>query len=338
MHDDQKYMQRCLQLAANGIGATYPNPLVGSVIVYDGKIIGEGWHRKAGQAHAEVIAIASVADKALLPYSTLYVNLEPCSHYGKTPPCADLILEHRIPNVVVGSVDPNELVEGKGIQRLRDAGINVKVGVLQSDCLHLNRRFFTFHNKQRPYIILKWAQSSDGFIAPLSKDARAPVWISNIYSRQLVHKWRSEEQAVLAGSQTVIDDNPRLTLRDWCGNNPIRIVIDRSRRISPKSYIFDTEAATLVFSGGPGRNEQMLSSAGFCEGIVSYLFANSITSVIIEGGRQVLQAFIDAGLYDEARVFHGATALVDGIPAPIIPGSPIGRQFIEADQLLTYAV
>ena len=215
----EKYIRRCIELAKNGLGTTHPNPLVGSIIVYKDEIIGEGWHKKAGEPHAEVIAINSVKDKSLLPKATIYVSLEPCSHFGKTPPCCDLIIANIIPNVVIGTMDPFAKVAGNGIKKLVEAGKNVIVGILEDECNELNKRFFTFHNKKRPYIILKWAESLDGFIAPLTKVKKEPVWITNDYSRQLVHKWRSEEQAILVGTNTIIDDNPSLTTRDWTGNN-----------------------------------------------------------------------------------------------------------------------
>src|SRR6187402_177178 len=235
----EKYIKRCIELAKNGLGTTYPNPLVGSVIVYENEIIGEGWHRMAGEAHAEVNAVNSVKDQSLLSKSTIYVSLEPCSHYGKTPPCCDLIIRHQIPNVVVGTVDSFSEVSGNGIKKLIEAGKNVTVGILEEECRQLNKRFFTFHEKKRPYVILKWAESQDGFIAPAQKEVRTPLWITNAFSRQLVHKWRTEEQAILVGTKTVIDDNPRLDARDWQGENPVRIVLDNCNRIPKESYIFD---------------------------------------------------------------------------------------------------
>ena len=234
MTSHEFYMKRCIELAKNGLGTTYPNPLVGSVIVHKGKIIGEGRHKKAGEPHAEVHAINSVKNKALLSESSIYVSLEPCSHFGKTPPCCDLIVKNRIPNIVIGTVDPNIKVAGNGIKKLTDAGATVTVGILEKECKKLNKRFFTFHENKRPYIILKWAESQDGFIAP-SKNIRheqKPFWITNEFSRQFVHKWRSEEQAILVGTQTIIDDNPSLTVRDWVGKNPIRVVIDKENAIS----------------------------------------------------------------------------------------------------------
>ena len=224
--------------------------MVGSVIVANGKIIGEGWHKKAGEPHAEVHAINSVKDKSQLKDATIYVSLEPCSHFGKTPPCADLIVRSEIPRVVIGTVDPNHQVAGKGIERLKNAGIEVTVGVLEKECQELNKRFFTFHNQKRPYIILKWAESQDAFIAPSPKPnhERAPIWITNPYSRQLVHKWRSEEQAILVGTQTVLADNPKLDTRDWQGQHPTRILIDQKGRIPEESYVLDQSVPTLIFT------------------------------------------------------------------------------------------
>ena len=233
-------MLRCLQLAKNGLGSTYPNPMVGSVIVYEDRIIGEGWHQQAGQPHAEVNAVNSVNDQSLLDKATIYVSLEPCSHFGKTPPCSDLIIAKGIKKVVIGTVDPFAEVAGRGIKKLIDAGCEVLVGVLEQECQQLNKRFFTFHQKKRPYIILKWAESLDGFIAPeaKSRSSREPVWITNSYSKQLVHKWRAEEQSILVGTKTVEADNPSLTTRDWSGKSPTRIVLDRELKISEESCCF----------------------------------------------------------------------------------------------------
>jgi diaminohydroxyphosphoribosylaminopyrimidine deaminase/5-amino-6-(5-phosphoribosylamino)uracil reductase len=242
------YIKRCLELAKNGLGTTYPNPMVGSVIVYNNKIIGEGWHKKAGEAHAEVNAINSVKDKSLLSKSTIYVSLEPCSHFGKTPPCCDLIIQNNIPNVVVGTIDSFAKVSGNGIKKLSEAGKNVTVGILEEECKALNKRFFTYHEKKRPYIILKWAETQDGFIAPLSKEKKEPVWITNEFSRQLVHKWRSEEQAILVGTKTVLDDNPKLDVRDWTGTNPTRIILDRFGKISNKFHVKDESTKTIAIT------------------------------------------------------------------------------------------
>ncbi|MGH2665852.1 bifunctional diaminohydroxyphosphoribosylaminopyrimidine deaminase/5-amino-6-(5-phosphoribosylamino)uracil reductase RibD [Flavobacterium sp.] len=329
---EEFYIKRCIELAENGLGTTYPNPLVGSVIVCDGKIIGEGWHRKAGEAHAEVNAVNSVKDKSLLSKSTIYVSLEPCSHFGKTPPCSDLIITHKIPNVVIGTIDPFAKVSGNGIKKLQEAGINVTVGVLENECNELNKRFFTFHNKKRPYIILKWAETEDGYISPATKEEQKPVWITNPYSRQLVHKWRSEEQAILVGTQTVIDDNPTLNVRDWKGNNPVRIVLDKNNRISKESFIFDSSSKTSIID-----NQSIDFHKNTAEQIAGYLYGNTIQSVIIEGGRKTLQTFIDADLWDEARVFIGREQFSNGTKAPIITGKAVQKSKIESDELVIYS-
>lgn len=341
MNNHEYFIARCIELAKNGFGTTYPNPMVGSVIVYDGEIIGEGWHRKAGEPHAEVNAIRSVKDPSVLDKATIYVSLEPCSHFGKTPPCCDLIIENKIPNVVIGTVDSNIKVAGNGIKRLREAGTNVIVGILEKECHELNQRFFTFHEKKRPYIILKWAQTHDGFIAPLEKKEQKPVWITNSYSRQLVHKWRAEEQAILVGTQTVIDDNPQLNARDWNGNNPIRIVIDQNNRIPKTAHVFDNQVKTIVFS----KNNAMLASENIiyesidfqqniAQQILERLYQQQIQSIIIEGGAQTLQTFIDANLWDEARVFIGNSQFGNGIKAPILNTASSKKEKIGTDELL----
>ena len=339
----EKYIKRCIELAKNGLGTTYPNPLVGSVIVYENEIIGEGWHKKSGEGHAEVNAVNSVKDKSLLSKSTIYVSLEPCSHFGKTPPCCDLIITHNIPNVVIGTVDPNEKVAGRGIKKLIEAGKNVTVGVLEDECNELNRRFFTFHQKQRPYIILKWAETLDGFISPKEKIEQKPVWITNQYSRQLVHKWRSEEHAILVGTQTVIDDNPTLTVRDWTGNNPIRIVLDRKNRIPKESHIFNNEATTILISDENqiAENSNLIIETidfdgNIAEEITAVLHKHNIQSVIIEGGRQLLQTFINAHLWDEARVFRGTISFENGTKAPNLHSKLTVKHTILGDELLIF--
>ena len=337
----EKYIRRCIELAKNGLGTTYPNPMVGSVIVYNDKIIGEGCHKKAGEPHAEVNAINSVKDKSLLKKATIYVSLEPCSHFGKTPPCCDLIIKNKIPNVVIGTVDPNEKVAGNGIKKLLEAGTHVTVGILEAECNKLNKRFFTFHEKKRPYIILKWAESQDGFIAPLEKLEKKPVWITNRYSRQLVHKWRSEEQAILVGTQTVIDDNPKLDLRDWTGNNPIRVVLDQNNRASNDSQIFDGQTKTIVFSKlkSPFEKENIIFEVidferNIATQIVQKLYQHQIQSVIIEGGRQTLQTFIDSNLWDEARIFIGNIKIKEGIKAPTLVKKSFEKLSIGNDELI----
>lgn len=344
METHKIYMKRCIELAKNGLGTTYPNPMVGSVIVCDGKIIGEGWHMKSGEAHAEVNAVNSVNDKSLLKKSTIYVSLEPCSHFGKTPPCCDLIIANGIPNVVVGTVDPNEKVAGNGIKKLLEAGKNVTVGILESECQELNRRFFTFHNKKRPYVILKWAETLDGFIAPLSKLEQQPVWISNMYSRQLVHKWRSEEQAILVGTQTVIDDNPKLDVRNWTGKNPVRVVLDAKNRIPHDRHVFDNQVKTIIIcleKFSDGKENVIFEVIDFTKNVavqvLDVLYRHQIQSVIIEGGRHTLQTFIDSNLWDEARFFKGNIVLNGGIPAPVLHSKKIDRQTIGEDELLIFS-
>ena len=341
MNNHEDYIARCIELAKNGFGTTYPNPMVGSVIVYNGEIIGEGWHQKAGEPHAEVNAIRSVKDPSLLDKATIYVSLEPCSHFGKTPPCCDLIIKNKIPNVVIGTVDSNIKVAGNGIKRLQEAGANVIVGILEKECYELNQRFFTFHEKKRPYIILKWAETQDGFIAPLQKEEQKPVWITNINSRQLVHKWRTEEQAILVGTQTVIDDNPKLNARDWEGNNPIRMVIDQNHRIPKTAHVFDDQIKTIIFSNKkstPSLENTIFEVIDFqqniAQQIVERLYHHQIQSVIIEGGAQTLQTFIDANLWDEARVFIGNCTFEKGVKAPILNTSPYKKEKIGTDELL----
>ncbi|WP_309613872.1 bifunctional diaminohydroxyphosphoribosylaminopyrimidine deaminase/5-amino-6-(5-phosphoribosylamino)uracil reductase RibD [Flavobacterium sp.] len=339
MKADEIYIKRCIELAKNGLGTTYPNPMVGSVIVYNNEIIGEGWHRKSGEPHAEVNAINSVKDNSLLAKATIYVSLEPCSHYGKTPPCCDLIIKHKIPNVVVGSIDPNSKVSGTGIKRLEENGANVTIGVLEKECNELNKRFFTFHQKKLPYIILKWAESQDGFIAPLTKDKKEPVWISNEYSRQLVHKWRSEEQAILVGTKTVLDDNPKLDVRDWTGENPTRIVLDKSGRINQSHYVKDGQIKTIIITEQENLTfsenciyENAIFDVKLTKTIADISYKYGIQSILIEGGKQTLQSFIDDNLWDEARVFIGNSHLKSGIKAPSLNGN-FQVKTIKDDQL-----
>ena len=325
---DEAFINRCIELAYNGLGTTYPNPLVGSVVVYEGRIIGEGWHQRSGEGHAEVRAIASVKEKNLLPYSTLYVNLEPCCHYGKTPPCTELIIKHRIGRVVIGTTDPFAAVAGKGIDQLRAAGITVTVGVCEAECLELNKRFFTYHNRQRPYIFLKWAQSSDGFIAPAHKDEIAPHWISSPEARQYAHLMRSREQAILVGVNTVIADNPSLDTREWYGHNPLRVIIDPYLR-SPKNFkvwndsqptlfLADKQHCTFIAEKELKNTEVALIdfSADVLPQLCKVLYQKQIQSLIVEGGSYTLQEFIKNGLWDEAYIATGKTVLKEGVKAP----------------------
>lgn len=347
----EKYIQRCLQLAKKGIGTTRPNPSVGAMIVYNDKVIGEGFTSPYGGPHAEVNAINSVQNQDLLKEATIYVTLEPCSHHGKTPPCADLIIEKEIPNIVIGCLDTNNLVAGKGIERLKKAGRNVTVGVCEEDCKEHHKRFFTVQNKKRPYIILKWAETKDGFIAPLTKDEQKPVWISNSYSQQLVHKWRSEEHAILLGTNTVIADNPSLTVRSWKGNNPVRVVIDKNLRIPSEVTVFDENVQTIiiteaekeisVISNDSEKSQKLIYEqidfySQVAKQICEVLHKHQIQSVIIEGGAQTLQTFIDANLWDEAKVFIGNVSFGEGVKRPIFDAKLSSEERIDNDILRIY--
>ena len=344
MNIHEKYIKRCIELAKNGLGTTSPNPMVGCVIVCDDHIIGEGYTSPYGGNHAEVNAINSVMDKKMLKKAILYVSLEPCNHLGKTPPCSDLIVKHTIPKVVVGCIDPYDKVAGKGIEKLKKNGCEVEVGVLEQECIAINKRFFTYHTKNRPYIILKWAESNDGFIdidrKPEHQDAAQPNWISNQYSRQLVHKWRSEEQAILVGTNTVLNDNPKLDVRNWHGKNPIRIVLDRNLRIPNNYNVFDRSIKTVVITekegelkGGNLVFEQIDFSGNVAQQLCDVLFRLEIQSVLIEGGSQTLQAFVDTNLWDEARIFMGDVTLNKGVNAPAINGKVVCSQKLQSDVL-----
>jgi diaminohydroxyphosphoribosylaminopyrimidine deaminase/5-amino-6-(5-phosphoribosylamino)uracil reductase len=339
----EKYIKRCIELAKNGLGATYPNPLVGSVIVHNDSIIGEGWHQKAGAPHAEVNAVNSVKDESLLKKSTIYVSLEPCSHFGKTPPCSDLIIVKGIKKVVIGTVDPFAEVAGRGIKKLMEAGCEVQVGVLEQECQDLNKRFFTFHQKKRPYIILKWAQTADVFIAPKIQEKREPVWITNQYSKQLVHKWRSEEQSILVGTNTAIADNPKLNTRLWKGENPVRVVIDKDLKIPQESALFDGTIKTIVLTENvksSGSNNLVFEKVNFQQNlplqICEILYRHNLQSVIIEGGAKTLQTFIDNNLWDEARVFTGISEFHKGVKAPEFSGKMFSKTTLERDTLKFY--
>lgn len=383
-------MSRCIQLAKNGLGTTYPNPLVGCVIVHNNAIIGEGWHYQSGLPHAEVNAINSIKNQSLFTEATIYVSLEPCSHFGKTPPCANLIIEKGIKNIVIGSIDPNPKVAGNGIKLLTESGCQVTEGVLEKECNQLNKRFFTFYKKKRPYVILKWAETQDGFIAPtetnsnrlphhekkvIRKDA-APVWITNKISRQLVHKWRAEEQAILVGTNTVLQDNPSLTTRDWEGSSPFNIILDRELKLPKNASVFDGLAKTIVIYDNAistplndhisalrqaqrttplnDRTSTPLSdrlsdrlqdnihfeTIDFSKEITSQisdiLYRYKIQSLIVEGGAKTLQTFMDAKLWDEARIFTGNSYFKNGIKAPILKGHLISENKIETDTLKIY--
>lgn len=329
-------MQRCLALAAKGIGHVAPNPMVGCVIVYEGRIIGEGYHQQYGGPHAEVNAINSVADESLLQHATLYVNLEPCSHYGKTPPCANLIVAKKIPRVVIGSYDPNPLVAGKGIQLLRENGVEVVTEVLKDECDFLNRRFLTFHTQKRPYIILKWAQSADGFMAPADSK---PYWLTNDASKKLVHQWRAEEPGIMVGHNTILADNPQLTVRLTEGKNPVRITFDRNLQLPGTMKFFDAAANTLVFNQkensatGNRENIQIDFNTGIIPQVLTALHTRNIQSVMVEGGAALLESFISSGYWDEARIFYTPTQLGNGLKAPTLQGKLLEERHLEDDLL-----
>jgi diaminohydroxyphosphoribosylaminopyrimidine deaminase/5-amino-6-(5-phosphoribosylamino)uracil reductase len=336
MQNQEFFMRKCLELASKGLKGVSPNPMVGSVIVCEGKIIGEGYHEKYGSHHAEVNAIASVKNKSLLKSSTLYVNLEPCAHFGKTPPCSNLIIECKIPKVVIGCVDSFSEVAGKGIEKMQKAGTEVIISVLEQESRELNKRFFTFHEKKRPYIILKWAESKDGFIAP--KNQTEPFWMTSSESKKLVHKWRAEEDAILVGRITAEKDNPSLTVREIEDENPTRIVIDRDLKLSEELNIFNSEAETLIFNTlkTEENNTNKYISADFnnlTESILQKLYKQKIQSVIIEGGRKTLQSFIDKNMWDEARIFTTNKELTDGVKAPSIKAEIVEETEIGGDLL-----
>lgn len=315
-------MRRCIELALMGAGSVAPNPMVGAVLVYEDRIIGEGYHMQYGQAHAEVNCINAVseADKLLLPMSTLYVSLEPCAHFGKTPPCADLIVNCKIPRVVIGCRDPFKEVDGKGIERLTAAGVEVIQPVLEDECAFLNKRFFTFHTKQRPYIILKWAQTANGIIG--NKD-HSRLLISNEYSNRLVHRWRSEEAAIMVGTNTALYDNPSLSNRLWSGRQPVRLVLDMDLRLPINLHLFDGAVNSIVFNSRQQEQRGLLQyyrlkkEDPVIAQICRALYQQNIQSVLVEGGAQLLQSFIDASCYDELRIItNTALQVAGGLPAP----------------------
>ncbi len=319
-----QYIQRCLDIAALGIPKAYPNPMVGAVIVHEGRIIGEGYHQLYGTGHGEVQAINSVlpADRHLLPHSTIYVNLEPCAHYGKTPPCADLIIKEKIPKVILGaSFDPNPSVAGKGIAKLRAAGVEVITGVLEQACIDFNRRFFKWMQKKRPYVILKWAETKDGYFAPADASQK---WISNPLTKRLTHRWRSEEASILVGTNTALIDNPQLNVRLWAGHSPTRLVIDRSLKIPSTHHLLDQSIPSIIYNENKSIVSDNLSyvkldfTIDILPQILDHLYTQNIQSVLVEGGSHLLSSFIDADLWDEARVYIGNTTWGKGLPAPIL--------------------
>ncbi|MDO5665155.1 MAG: bifunctional diaminohydroxyphosphoribosylaminopyrimidine deaminase/5-amino-6-(5-phosphoribosylamino)uracil reductase RibD [Bacteroidia bacterium] len=339
---DQKFMHRCLQLAKKGEGFAKPNPMVGAVIVHNGQIIGEGYHRQFGEAHAEVNAIRSVKNPSLLSSSTMYVSLEPCAHHGKTPPCAELIIEKKIPKVIIAVSDPNPKVSGKGVAMLQSAGINVTIGTLQKEAEELNRVFFVNQLYSRPYIILKWAQTTDGFIdhKRLSVEKKSPAQISNKLTHSIVHKFRTQVQGIMVGTNTALLDNPKLTARKWFGNNPTRIVIDKNVKIPADSSIFNDEAATIVFTQQdyPLKKSNIKSlNINFEENvnkqILQHLYQERIYSVLVEGGARLLSSFIEKNLWDEAYVEISDKKLISGVKAPEISmDNAIIKKYLDSAQ------
>ena len=316
--------------------------MVGCVIVFENTIIGEGYTSPYGGAHAEVNAIQSVADSRVLEKSTLYVTLEPCAHYGKTPPCSDLIIANKIPRVVIGCLDEHEKVCGQGISKLKAAGCDVIVGVLEKECKAHHKRFFTFHSKKRPYIILKWAQTQDGFIAPKNRVKQAPVWITQKVSRQLVHKWRGEEHSILVGTTTILDDNPSLDVRSWRGENPLRIVIDKDLKIPKDLKVYDDSVKTILINQKVTTSNENLFfekinfSKPIAHQICQVLFKHKVQSLIVEGGTKTIQTFIDENLWDEARVFSGLVKFNEGTKAPKLDVPFLNEENLMGDSLKTY--
>ncbi len=344
----EKYIKRCIDLARNATGNTYPNPLVGAVIVHKGKIIGEGYHQQCGKSHAEVNAIEAVKDKKLLKESTLYVNLEPCSHHGKTPPCSELIVKKEIPRVIIGTRDTSGKVSGKGIEILKKGGCEVTEGVLEDESREVNKRFFTYHEKKRPYIILKWAQTMDGFIDKRrnANDPIQPNWITNQISKKAVHKWRAEEEAILVGSVTTLKDNPQLNVREWTGKNPLRLVIDKNFDIDDSYKLINDQLKTIVFidKGKKSTNfknkkdqnteiVQLNFSKDLIEQILNYLYTIEISSLFVEGGAYTIESFISKGYWDEARIFVGNKFFYDGVKAPAFPKTNLKKTDFEETRL-----
>ena len=337
MTNHRFFIRRCIELAKKGKGYVSPNPMVGCVITKNGKIIGEGYHKKYGDHHAEVNAINNVNNKNLLKDATLYVNLEPCSHTGKTPPCSDLIIKYKISKVIIGCIDTFKEVNGKGVKRMRDAGIEVITGILEEESKLLNKRFFVFHRKKRPYIILKWAESCDGFIAP--KKQSKPLWLTSNKSKILVHKWRAEEDAILVGRITAEKDNPKLTVREVKGNNPVRIIIDNKLKLSNNLNIFNDDAETIIINLVVNKEREKntfikINKENFIKTLLYVLYKKKIQSILIEGGSKTIQSFIDSNFWDEARVFKTNHSLNLGIKSPYIKGKITLNKKVMNDELL----
>lgn len=337
---DEQYMARCLQLAMLGNGYVAPNPMVGAIIVHDEKIIAEGYHKHYGEPHAEVNAVNAINDPSILSECTIYVTLEPCAHHGKTPPCADLLVRHQLKKVVIGTTDSHDKVEGKGVQRLKNAGIEVVLGVLEEECREINRHFFTFHEKKRPYILLKWAQTPNGLIDNSEGKNGEISWISSPEMQTCVHQWRHEHQGILVGKNTVIEDNPSLTVRRVKGTNPIRIVLDSQLELDNRFAILNDGEPTIILNQQKSAEEGALTyietDTSDVHQVASTLFDLGIQSVLIEGGRKTLQSFIDANLWDEAKVIIGTNDFENGTKAPTLEGAPISEEKHFADRILTY--
>lgn len=340
---DEMYIRRCFALAENGIHYVAPNPMVGCVIVKDGKIVSEGFHQCCGQNHAERNAILRVLDKSDLEGSTLYVNLEPCSHYGKTPPCADLIVQYPFKRVVVCNLDPNPLVAGRGMQKIANAGIEVDTGILEHEGRFLNRRFFTFMEKQRPYIILKWAQTRDGFMdIDRTDNNQKSYWITNEKLKCEVHKWRTQEAAIMVGTQTVVNDNPQLTTRLWHGKNPLRIAIDRTGRIPRQSFVLDGSTPTIIYTENRNLESKenlqyvVVDFENLLNEILADLWNRKIQSVIVEGGLKLLNTFITENVWDEARVLIGNKMFDKGLLAPKLNITPNDVKQVDDDFICYY--
>jgi diaminohydroxyphosphoribosylaminopyrimidine deaminase/5-amino-6-(5-phosphoribosylamino)uracil reductase len=341
MDEFEKYMNRCLELAQNGIGNTSPNPMVGALLVHGGKIIGEGFHQAFGESHAEVNAINNAIEtgnKNLLEESTLFVSLEPCAHTGKTPPCSDLIIRYKIPEVVIGCLDPFPDVNGKGIQKLSVAGVKIHSGILENECLEMNRRFMLFHKKKRPYVILKFAQSANGIVAPSIPENKK---ISNDKTDILVHKWRSEEAAIMVGTNTVIEDNPRLTVRKWKGKNPVRIVIDRKLKLNNDFFVFDDSAPVLVLNELKEEKNNTISYVKIdfennpIRQFLDAIYKRTLLSVLVEGGPKLIAGFINEGLWDEARIITAEKIISEGLQAPEIKGNIFSASSLTGDHIVT---
>ncbi|OZI07078.1 riboflavin biosynthesis protein RibD [Siphonobacter sp. BAB-5385] len=335
---DELFMQRALELAQLGQGTVAPNPMVGCVIVHENRIIGEGWHRQYGQAHAEVNALNDVTERDLLPQATVYVTLEPCSHYGKTPPCADRLVSEGVRRVVICNDDPNPLVAGRGIRKLREAGIEVETGVLAAEGRRINRRFFTYFEKNRPFLILKWAETADGYLA--GREGQ-PIQISNAVSRRLLHKWRTEEDAFLVGTRTLQADNPQLNARLWPGRNPVRIGLDRTLSLPDTFHFLDDSQVTLVYNQRETRQTErtrwVIPDSWDLLTLIQDLRQRSIQSVVIEGGPTLLQSFIEQNLWDEIRIFRSSVRLGSGLAAPDFCGTLLQKDRLLTDELSIWA-